>query len=256
MIEILTGCIQFPNSTTLLEEVNLPPKVVRSVIGRTVTIEILPQEKAMSRRVDVKNVGPDDSPFLIDDDGACWIDYRPVRVRFTYQDGRVWRVPRSWADRVPDGSSNLRLPVSNDFVLTETLNLPTEWDLTDINIPPIIAGRIGGQVVSVEVRPYAGGLVKVLWRDPDGKVWRIPHAWRRRRIMLPDREKLVSQGIPDDVAAEYPHKIVSVNYHPGSLCCLPEHFRFRDGRGGKWPVRIADCNVVGFGNEPEVSPIP
>src|SRR5215813_2190004 len=216
MLEILTACIRFPNSATLLEEVNLPPKVVRSVIGRTVTIKILPEEKAMSRRVDVKNIVPDDSPFLIDDDGACWVDYRPVRVRFADQGGRVWRVPRSWADRVPDGSSNLRLPVSNDLVLTETLNLPTEWDLTDINIPPITAHRSGGYVVSVEVRISRGGSVRVLWRDPDGKKWRIPHDWRRRRVMLPDRETLVSQGIPDDVAAEYAFKIVSVNYHPGS----------------------------------------
>src|SRR5215813_5612513 len=256
MIEVLITRLQFPNSTTLLEEVNLPLKVVRSVIGRTVPVEILPEEKAMSRRVDVKNVEPDDSPFLIDDSGACWVDYRPVRVRFADEKGRIWRVPRSWADRVPDGSFNLRLPLSHDTVFVETLILPTEWDLTDINLPPITAGRVGGHVVSVEVRPSAAGSVKVLWRDPDGKVWRIPHDWRRRRVMLPDREMLVSQGIPDDVAAEYAHKVVSVNYHPGSMCCLREHFRFRDGRGGKWPVRIADCNVVGFGNEPEASPIP
>src|SRR5262249_29808681 len=127
MIEILTTRLQFPSSTTL-EEINLPPKVIRSIAGRTVTVEILPEEKARSRRVDVKNVGPDDSPFLIDDDGACWIDYRPVRVRFADKDGRIWRIPRSWADRVPDGSSNLRLPISHDTVFVETLILPTEWD--------------------------------------------------------------------------------------------------------------------------------
>src|SRR5262249_22526398 len=135
MIEILTGCIRFPNSATLLEEVNLPPKVVRSVIGRTVTVEILPEENAMSRRVDVKNVGPDDSPFLIDDSGACWVDYRPVRVRFADEKCRIWRARRSGADRVPDGSFNLRLPLSHDTVFVETLILPTEWDLTDINLP-------------------------------------------------------------------------------------------------------------------------
>src|SRR5262245_37248260 len=118
--------------------------------------------KAMSRRVDVKNVGPDDSPFLLDDDGACWIDYRPVRVRFADEKCRIWRVPRNWADLVPDGSFNSHLPIAHDAVFTETLNLPTEWDLTDINIPPITAHRSGGYVVSVEVRISPGGSVKVM----------------------------------------------------------------------------------------------
>ena len=70
-------------------------------------------------------------------------------------------------------------------------------------------------------------------------------------MMLPDKNTLVAQGIPNDVAAECGSTIVSVNYHFGSLCCLPEHYRFRDGRGGKWPIRIEDCTVVGFGNGPK-----
>ena len=37
--------------------------VIRSVAGTSVTIEIVPEEKAMSRRIDPKTAGPDDSPF-------------------------------------------------------------------------------------------------------------------------------------------------------------------------------------------------
>jgi len=46
-------------------------------------------------------------------------------------------------------------------------------------------------------------------------------------------------------------KVVSVNYHPGSLCCLPDGYRFRDGHGGKWPVRAAECVLIGYGDREE-----
>ena len=68
------------------------------------------------------------------------------------------------------------------------------------------------------------------------------------RVKLPKADVLVSQGMPDDVAKEYAGKIVSVNYHPGSLCCLPRHYRFRDAAGNRWPVRIRDCVLVGLGD--------
>jgi len=45
--------------------------------------------------------------------------------------------------------------------------------------------------------------------------------------------------------------VVSVNYHPGSLCCLPEHYRFRDEERNKWRVKIRDCFLIGYGDAEE-----
>ena len=84
-----------------------------------------------------------------------------------------------------------------------------------------------------------------------GKAWRVPHDWRRRRIRLPDCGGLLRNGLPPDIAEELGGRIVEVNYHPGSLCCLRGGYRVRDGRGGRWPVGAADCVVVGFGDEAE-----
>lgn len=57
--------------------------------------------------------------------------------------------------------------------------------------------------------------------------------------------------MPDYTAQEFGEKIVAVNYHLGSLCCLRDGYRVRDGQGGRWPVRAGDCLVVGFGDESE-----
>jgi len=50
--------------------------------------------------------------------------------------------------------------------------------------------------------------------------------------VLPKAAVLIAQGVPGDVAERFGQVIVSVNYHPGSLCCLTEQYRFRDGDGG------------------------
>jgi len=68
---------------------------------------------------------------------------------------------------------------------------------------------------------------------------------------LPAYNELVSQGIPEEVAEAFAHKAVSVNYHPGSLCCLPEQYRFRDLGGNRWPVYIRDCLSLGYGDAEE-----
>src|SRR5437879_1604536 len=84
-------------------------------------------------------------------------------------------------------------------------------------------------VVEVRLRPHAP--VQVFWRDGAGGRWRIPHVWRCRRIRLPTRHVLVGQGIPSDVATSRACRVVSTYYHPGSLCCWPEHYHFRDEYG-------------------------
>ena len=59
---------------------------------------------------------------------------------------------------------------------------------------------------------------------------------------------LVAEGVPTEVAESHAGKVVSVDYHPGSLCCMPEHFRFRDEEQNRWPVKIQDCVLLGYGN--------
>jgi hypothetical protein len=68
---------------------------------------------------------------------------------------------------------------------------------------------------------------------------------------LPSYEVLVAQEVPEDVAERFAGKVVSVNYHPGSLCCLPDCYRFRDEEKNRWPVFIRDCLVMGFGDAQE-----
>ena len=103
----------------------------------------------------------------------------------------------------------------------------------------------------VEVSVSSGEVPKVLWRGQSGKLCRIPHDWRRRHIRLPDCAGLLRTGLPLDIAEEFGARIVAVNYHPGSPCCLSGGYRVRDGRGGQWPVKAADCVVVGFGDDAE-----
>lgn len=226
-----------------LEERNLPGDLA----GRTVTVQVLPEEAALTRRAE-----PEDYPLLIDPQGNYWNDFRPLRVLFTDSEGREWRLPRRWLPESPVSTEPLLegfYNVSEEIVFAETLNLPTEWDLWEINVPWEEAWRAHHTVpAKVEVRLSPGEPVKVFWRDSKGTVWRIPHDWRRRRVKLPAFGVLVSQGIPDDVAQEYAGKIVSVNYHPGTLCCLREQYRFRDTAGHRWPVRIRDCTLVGLGD--------
>jgi hypothetical protein len=151
---------------------------------------------------------------------------------------------RPMAERSADSTGT----VWQEATFTETLNLPTEWDLWEINIPFDECHKTARRPAEVEVRICPGEPAKVFWRDSAGNLWRIPHDWRRRLIQLPKRDVLVRQEIPAEIAEEYAGKIVSVNYHPGSFCCLRDRYRFRDSDGNRWPVRIVDCTVVGYGN--------
>jgi hypothetical protein len=54
----------------------------------------------------------------------------------------------------------------------------------------------------IGVRIATGKIPKAFWRGPSGTVWRIPHDWRRRRIKLPDRDVLLRNGLPPDVAED------------------------------------------------------
>ena len=137
--------------------------------------------------------------------------------------------------------------VWQESTFNETLNLPAESDLWEINIPWADCHKAGGKAITAEIRVRPGEPAIVSWRDPAGKPWRLPHDWRTRRLKLPICDVLASQKIPGEVAEKFAETIVSVNYHPGSLCCRRDCYRFRDSLGNRWPVRIFDCSAVGYG---------
>lgn len=236
----------------LLEEANLPPELIESLADKPVKAKILAEEIAATRRVE-----SNDCPLWIDPDGNYWNDYRPLRVLFTDQAGQEWRLPRRWAFLSP-GNPEPELPSAyspeREISFEETLNMPNEWDIWELNIPWDEALRVAGKPAQVQVQITPNEPVKVFWRDSQGTRWRIPRDWRRRRIKLPSYEVLVAQEVPEDVAERLAGKVVSVNYHPGSLCCFADRYRFRDElKGSKWPVLIRDCTLMGYGNEEEHS---
>jgi len=121
----------------------------------------------------------------------------------------------------------------------------------EINIPKPDALEASLQMIIVRVNARPNELPRLTWVDPNGAAWRIPHNWRRRRIILPSYDVLVTEGVPGEVATRLAQKTVSVNFHPGSLCCLSDQYRFPDHTGRKWPVKIEDCVLVGYGEEKE-----
>ena len=243
--------IVLPSEKFRLEEINMPEELASALAGQAVDAEALPEAEAGTLRLDLNDL-PDALPFLVGDDGTLWNGYWPARVFYTDAGGRTWRLPRHWlTEGVSPVIDASRYEVTHESSWLESWCPPTWWDLWDVNIQdlPAAEGERGAGDIEMNVAP--GEIPKVFWRGPSGKAWRIPHDWRRRRIRLPDCEGLLRNGLPQDVAEEYGGRIVAVNYHPGSLCCLRDAYRVRDGRGGKWPVRAADCVVVGFGDETE-----
>ena len=243
--------IALPSEKYRLEEINLSGQLVESLAGKTVPIEIVPEVMPMTRQFEA-NECPTEGSFWIDRDGKRWNDYCPARVDFTDPEGRRWHLPRHW---LTTGGTPLKeeapYQVTQDVVWAETLHLPLMWDLSDITIEMGAAFAAAGKPATVEVHAAPNQQVRVLWRDSSGKAWRIPPDWRNRRIRLPAYDLLLENGVPPDVAEEFAGRAVSVNYHPGSLCCLPDGYRFRDGHGGKWPIRAVDCLLLGYGDRDE-----
>jgi hypothetical protein len=246
-IEIIT----LPSEKYRLEEINLSGQLAESLAGKTVPIEAVPEVMPMTRQLEA-NDRPAGGSFWIDTDGEMWNRYSRARVRFSDPEGCKWHLPRHW---LTTGGTPLKeeapYRVTQEMVWTEELHLPSMWDLSDINIEMGAASAAAGEPTAIEVRAAPNQQVRVLWRDSSGKAWRIPHDWRRRRIRLPDYDLLLENGVPPDVAEEFAGKAVSVNYHPGSLCCLPDGYRFRDGYGGRWPIRAIDCLLLGYGDRDE-----
>jgi hypothetical protein len=246
-----TRRIVLPGETFRLEEINMPTELASALAGQAVDVEVHPEVPTGTLRLDVNDL-PDGLPFEIGDDGIARNSDWPARVLYTDASGHTWRLPRHW---VSEGVSPI-IEASRYQVMQQSRWLedwcPATWfDLGDANIQFSPNADEDWNPLCVEVSVAPGEVPKVLWKGPSGKAWRIPHDWRRRRIRLPDCEGLLRNGLPPDIAEEFRGRIVAVNYHHGSLCCLSDGYRLRDGRGGKWPVRAADCVVVGFGDETE-----
>jgi len=235
-----------PAHATVLEEINLPPALARRLAGATVVVEVAPEEQARTRRLPK----PDGWPVLIERDGVIWNDYRPLRLAFDDGEGRTWQLPRHWMVRSPERVCDPL--VRPGPAAREQTSLPHAWDLFEINLPVGDAVALSGRWVVVHVTCAAAG-PEVRWTDADGVAWRLPAGWRRRHIRLPSASCLLAQGVPERVARDYAGTIASVNYHAGSMCCLPSQYRFRDAAGNKWPVAVDDCEIVGFGEAPGAS---
>ena len=237
--------IRLPDDVYRLEEINISESLACQLAGKTVPVEVSPEELPGTRQVEIT-----DSPALIARDGTVWNDYRPKRVRFQDETGRTWNLTRHWQDsaKILAPNAETAVQVYHDASFVEILHLPSFWDLLAVNIPSGEAEAASGRPARVLVHLQPNQITKVYWRASTGDIWRIPHDWRRRRIRLPSAEVLSSHGVPEEVAQAFSETQVSVNYHTGSLCCLKDAYRFRDDAGNRWQVKMRDCTVLGFGD--------
>ena len=230
-----TQLLRLPSEAFRLEEANLPPDMAQTLAGQSVQVTVLPEENWP----------------------AQFGQYVPLRTLFTDSNGKVWRLPRRWLvdARTSEPPIDPYHPVQHKMEFVEELTLPTVWDLLDINMAPegfVNSRALTPRHVHVALAPEEP--LKVVLRTRLNAMvvsWRIPHDWRKRRILLPRSAVLIAQGVPADVAKRFAQKVVRVNYHPGSLCCSLEQYRFRDEDGWPWPVYIRDCVLLGLGNAGE-----
>ena len=77
-----TRQIILPSEKFRLEEINLPEELATSLAGQEVSVDVLPEEPPMTRRLNLNNL-PDGLPVLIDEEGVAWNAYSPPRVLYT-----------------------------------------------------------------------------------------------------------------------------------------------------------------------------
>ena len=188
--------------------------------------------------------------YLIDPEGKCWSEHYPLQVFFRDDCER-------FGDCHDTGSAALLIGYSrrlHNRIQTIGSQANTFWRspstcllfgicLKSTSLANWPWQQQGSQQKSksVESRKPCSGHVECSHGDP------VCHSayLARRRVQLPERGRLTEGGVPDETAAIYAGRVVSVNYHPGSLCCLLEQYRFRDEQGNRWPVKIQDCFLVG-----------
>jgi hypothetical protein len=129
-IEIIT----LPSEKYRLEEMNLPARLAKTLAGKTVPIEIVPEIMPMTMSLEA-NDRPAEGSFWIDPDEKMWNDYCPARVHFTDLEGRKWHLPRHWLTTKGTAlKEESPYQVTQEIAWAGTLHLPSIWDLSDINI--------------------------------------------------------------------------------------------------------------------------
>ena len=171
-----TQVLRLPSEPFRLEEANLPPDMAQTLAGQSVQVTVLPEEN---------------SPVQF---GA----YVPLRTLFTDRSGKLWRLPRRWLvdARTSEPPIDPYYPVRHKMEFVEELTLPTVWDLLDINMAPegfVNSRALTPRHVHVALAPEEP-LKVVLRARLNAKVvsWRIPHDWRKRRILLPRSAVLIA----------------------------------------------------------------
>ena len=212
--------LAIPSTKFPLAEANLPPALVESLANTFLEVHLIPGTRDRAKRA-VFEAG-----------------------------GRTWFLPRRYLEPVSmEPPLDQIHRVTREVIFPEDLMLPTEQDLLEQNIPGEAASPLALTRVTALVRLAPDTPAVVTVQDPSGNVWRIPHEWRRRNILLPSLEILIAEEIPKAVAERLSGQVLPANFHPGSACCLSSYYRvFDEETGVKWHVPITACEVVGLGS--------
>ena len=95
--------ITLPKEPYRLEEINLPPHVAGALAGKTISVEVAPQQEAGTRQFDKADL-PQALPLLMDPQGNAWNDYWPLQVSFSDPQGREMADAPALAD--PRGAAD------------------------------------------------------------------------------------------------------------------------------------------------------
>jgi hypothetical protein len=209
-----------PGTKYPLAEINLPQALVESLENEFLEVHLLPGNQHRSKRA-IFEAG-----------------------------GRTWFLPRRYLEPVSlEPPLDQIYSVTREVIFPEDLLLPTDQDLLEQNFSEEAASRLALTRVTALVRLAPDSPAVLTVQDPGGNLWRIPHEWRRRRVLLPSSEILIAEEIPKSIAERLGGRVLPANFHPGSACCLSSYYRvFDEETGVKWHVPITACKVVGLGN--------
>jgi hypothetical protein len=212
--------LAIPSTKFPLAEVNLPPALVESLANTFLEVHLLPGNQQRSKRA-IFEAG-----------------------------GRTWFLPRRYLEPVSlEPLLDQIYSVTREVSFPEDLMLPTDQDLLEQNISEEAASRLALTRVTALIRLTPDTPAVLTVQDPGGNLWRIPHEWRRRNILLPSPEILIAEEIPKSIAERLGGQVLPANFHPGSACCMPSYYRvFDEETGVKWHVPISACKVVGLGS--------